>query len=78
MYDNGRESDSILQLRIIEEWISKFRREMNNLNSDTQKGSRKNRQRRFRRPDKAELEWCRERCLDFTILKEVAFLAEEI
>ena len=84
MYDDKRESDSILFLRIFEEWVSKFRPEMNkamicmDANGAVTTRSREGRRRDFRRASPAEMRWCNDRCLDFTILREVAFLSEEI
>ena len=74
MYDDNRESDSILLLRIFEEWVNKFGKELMACSEQ----SRNFRRDRFARPSQAELQWCKDRFLDFNILKEVAFLSEEI
>jgi HrpA-like RNA helicase len=73
-YDKGECSDSILQLKIYEEWWEKFHEEHYEVQYDGD--------RRIRKPkiskNRDELRWCRERCLDWSILKETLILIEEI
>ena len=73
-YDKAECSDSILQLKIYEEWCKKFHPEHYSVLLESE--------RRIRKPrvskNRDEVKWCRDHCLDWSILKETLILVEEI
>lgn len=89
MYDEKRDSDSIMLLNVYGEWLHKFhpylkhkREEEEQQPQPRQGNDPRNRQdgRRvyIKRPMASERKWCFDRGLDMNILREVATLAEEI
>ena len=84
-YDEGRDSDSIMLLRVYNEWIHQFHPELKH-KVDAQGLSREERVQhpwigrrlRLRRPMPAEQKWCAEKSLDLKILRETAHMVDEI
>ncbi|CDW71563.1 nucleic acid helicase [Stylonychia lemnae] len=98
IYDNNRDSDSMMLLRVFQEWIHKFHPHLKHKQNPTnqnptnqvipQRPVYEHRRLRFSRPShckynsfiicKAERQWCRDRNLDLSIMKEVATMVEEV
>ena len=89
MYDQNRDSDSLMLLKVYQEWISKFHPYLKHKKEDEEQ-QRENQREQFqrnrgdgkrvfiKRPLASERKWCHDRSLDINILREVATLAEEI
>ena len=73
-YDGGRESDSIMQLKIFEEGLTSFHQRYKDSNVEAGSWMRKPNIRR----SEAERQWCKDKSVDWSILKEVLILMEEI
>lgn len=73
-YDNGVCSDSIMMCKVYEEWCKIFHSEHSKVTLEDDKVSRRPKVSRNR----DELKWCRDRFLDWSILKETLILIEEI
>ena len=81
MYDEKRESDSIMLLRVYQEWINKFHPYLKHKKeNEEQQQQRISDQKRvyIKRPMNAEHKWCNDRNLDVNVLRDVAQLVEEI
>lgn len=80
LYDEKRESDSIMLLRVYQEWISKFHPYLLHKKEDEEQQAPHRDQRRvfIKRPMVAERKWCNDRHLDLNVLRDVAQLVEEI
>ena len=82
IYDDKRDSDSIMQLRVYSEWVTKFHPYLNYIKEDSEDQASRNRgdgKRVFiKRAGILEKKWCIDRGLDLNILREVATLSEEV
>jgi len=92
MYDEKRDSDSLMLLRVYQEWMSKFHPYLKHRKDEEepipQRGGGPGGDRRenrgdgrrvyIKRPMQAERKWCHDRSLDLNILRDVAQLAEEV
>ena len=90
MYDDKRDSDSLMLLKVYQEWIHKFHpylkhrkedeeEEAKQRERDQQQRNRGDGRRVFiRRPLISEKKWCNDHGLDLNILREVATLSVEI
>ena len=80
LYDEKRESDSIMLLRVYQEWISKFHPYLLHKKEDEEQQAPQRDQRRvfIKRPMVAERKWCNDRHLDLNVLRDVTQLVEEI
>ena len=85
MYDEKRDSDSMMLLRVYNEWLSKFHPYLKHKNGeDEQRKAEERRNTRdgrrifIKRPMASERKFCFDRNLDINMLREVAMLAEEV
>ena len=76
LYDEQRDSDSILLLRVFEEWRYKFHPYLIHKKDDEQDDKRPDRNKESRvfikRPMISEKKWCNDRNLDNNILRDIA------
>lgn len=82
MYDENRDSDSLMLLRVYQEWVSKFHPYLKHKKEDeeAEMQMRRGQDKRvyIRRPQMSERKWCNDRNLDLNVLRDVAQLVEEI
>lgn len=80
MYDELRDSDSIMLLRVYQEWIHKFHPYLKHKKEDEEQQPVRGHDRRIfiKRPMISEKKWCQDRNLDLNVLRDVAQLVEEI
>lgn len=83
MYDEQRNSDSLMLLKVYQEWIHKFHPYLKHKKEDEEQ--QQNRQRPgqdrrvfIKRAMISEKKWCQDRNLDNNVLRDVAQLVEEI
>lgn len=76
-YDQGRDSDSIMLLKVFEDWMQKWHPHLKNESNMMLNQSRAARNRNFF-ISRDERNWCFEKCLDVNILRETALMVEEI
>jgi hypothetical protein len=72
MYDEKRNSDSIMLLRVYQEWIHKFHPYLKHKKEDEEKLPNKDRRVFIKRPLISEKKWCQDRNLDMNILRDIA------
>jgi hypothetical protein len=74
MYDEGRDSDSIMLLRVYQEWIHKFHPYLKHKKEDEEQHPRGHQDKRvfIKRPLISEKKWCQDRNLDLNVLRDVA------
>ena len=92
-YDENRDSDSIMLLKVYCEWQRNFHPMLSYKENDNEHKPREERERqggfggggppghrrlRLRRPMPAEQKWCAEKNLDIKILRETAHMVDEI
>lgn len=70
-YDKGDQSDSIMMLRIYDDWENKFGERLHRYDKPKRLINKKN-------VTYDENHWCRQRCLDPMILREVMILKDDI
>lgn len=83
MYDQKRDSDSIMLLRVYQEWVHKFHPYLKHKKADEEEQREKRPQFGenrvyIKRPMNSERKWCHDHGLDLNVLRDVAQLCEEV